>query len=176
MKGKFSLALMASFVLAAAVSAQTAKAPVFIPAADLKWASLDPTGAPGVMSADVWGDHTKGAFGGFTKFPAGFQAPLHTHTNELKIVVISGTFLQTPEGTPVVRLGPGSYLVQPAEPSFPRHPEERSDEGSRTRLATDAAAPGLPVAGSIPPAFRPALPTAGGLPSVVGSLSLGMTA
>jgi anti-sigma factor ChrR (cupin superfamily) len=65
------------------------------------------------MTVDVWGDHTKGAFGGFTKFPAGFQAPLHTHTNEAKIVVISGTFLQQPEGKPEVRLGPGSYVLQP---------------------------------------------------------------
>jgi len=106
--------LMASFALAAVVSAQTAKAPMFIPAADLKWAPLDATLAPGVMSADVWGDHTTGAFGGFTKFPAGFQTPVHTHTNEYKIVVVSGTFLQAPEGKPVVRLGPGSYLMQPA--------------------------------------------------------------
>ena len=114
MKGKYFLALMASFALAAVVSAQTAKAPIFIPAADLKWAPLDTTLAPGVMSADVWGDHTTGAFGGFTKFPAGFQTPVHTHTNEYKIVVVSGTFLQAPEGKPVVRLGPGSYLMQPA--------------------------------------------------------------
>jgi len=114
MKGKYVLALMASFALAAVVSAQTAKAPIFIPAADLKWAPLDAKLAPGVMSADVWGDHTTGAFGGFTKFPAGFQTPVHSHTNEYKIVVVSGTFLQAPEGKPVVRLGPGSYLMQPA--------------------------------------------------------------
>ena len=86
---------------------------VIVPAADLKWADLDPKGAPGVKSADVWGDHTKGGFGGFTKFPAGFTAPLHTHTNGMKIVVISGTFIHTPEGKPEVRLGPGSYLFQP---------------------------------------------------------------
>jgi anti-sigma factor ChrR (cupin superfamily) len=98
-----------------AKKASTSAAPkaVIMPAADLKWADLDPKGAPGVKSADVWGDHTKGAFGGFTKFPAGFTAPLHTHTNGMKIVVISGTFIHTPEGKPEVRLGPGSYLFQP---------------------------------------------------------------
>ena len=115
MRGRDALAFLGSFALAATVSAQaaTAKAPVFMPAADLKWAPLDPAGAPGVMIADVWGDHTKGAFGAFTKFPAGFKTPLHTHTNEYKIVVIKGTFLQTPEGKAEVRLGPGSYLLQP---------------------------------------------------------------
>jgi anti-sigma factor ChrR (cupin superfamily) len=125
MRGRNALAFVASFAVAAAVSAQgsgqtttkdapkTGKAAVIVPAADLKWTDLDPAGAPGVKSADVWGDHTKGAFGGFTKFPAGFVAPLHTHTNEMKIAVISGTFIHTPEGKAEVRLGPGSYLMQP---------------------------------------------------------------
>jgi quercetin dioxygenase-like cupin family protein len=84
-----------------------------MPAADLRWMDLDPTGAPGVKSVDLWGDHTKGAFGGLTKFPAGFTAPLHTHTNTMKIVVISGTFIHTPEGQPERRLTAGSYLLQP---------------------------------------------------------------
>ena len=98
MRGRYALAFLATFALAATVSAQAAKAPVFIPAADLKWAPLDPAGAPGVTIADVWGDHTKGAFGAFTKFPAGFKAPLHTHTSDFKIVIIKGTFIQAPEG------------------------------------------------------------------------------
>jgi anti-sigma factor ChrR (cupin superfamily) len=84
-----------------------------MPASDLKWADLDPKGAPGVKVADVWGDHAKGAFGAFIKFPAGFTAPLHTHTNDFKIVIVSGTFIQAPEGKLEFRLGPGSYLMQP---------------------------------------------------------------
>ena len=118
------LAFAAMFVAAAAVLAQKpgegkpkgaakAEAPVFMPAADLKWSDLDPKGAPGVKIADLWGDHTKGAYGALTKFPAGFVAPLHTHTHAMKIVTISGTFISTPEGKPEVRLGPGSYLMQP---------------------------------------------------------------
>jgi Domain of unknown function (DUF4437) len=113
MRARSILLLVASFVLAGTVLAHTAKGPVFKPAADLKWTDLDPTGAPGVKIADVWGNHAKGAFGAFFKFPAGFAAPLHTHTNTMKIVVISGTFIQDPERKPEVRLGPGSYLIQP---------------------------------------------------------------
>ena len=122
MKSRKILAFGLTFAAAAAILAQAAEkkmasnsggsAAVIVPAADLKWTDLDPAGAPGVKSADVWGDHTKGAFGGFTKFPAGFVAPLHTHTNAMKIAVISGTFIHTPEGKPEVRLGPGSYLMQ----------------------------------------------------------------
>jgi hypothetical protein len=87
--------------------------PVFIPAADLKWTDLDPKGAPGVKIADLWGDHTKGAFGGYIKLPAGFAAPLHTHTSAMKVVFLTGTYLQAPEGKAEVRLGPGSYMMQP---------------------------------------------------------------
>ena len=88
-------------------------APVFKSAADLKWTDLDPTGAPGVKVADLWGNHAKGAFGAYFKLPAGFTTPLHTHTHEMKVVFVSGTYLQAPEGKPEVRLGPGSYMLQP---------------------------------------------------------------
>ncbi len=87
--------------------------PVFMPAGDLKWTDLDPTGAPGVKVADLWGDHTKGAYGALFKLPAGFAAPLHTHTHAMKVVFLSGTYIQAPEGKAEVRLGPGSYMMQP---------------------------------------------------------------
>jgi anti-sigma factor ChrR (cupin superfamily) len=126
MKARNILAFAVSTLVAAAVLAQAAGeakaksapktaagAPIVMPAGDLKWTDLDPTGAPGVKIADAWGDHTKGAFGAFVKFPAGFATPLHTHTNAFKIVVVSGTFVQVPEGKPEFRLGPGSYMMQP---------------------------------------------------------------
>jgi hypothetical protein len=120
------LAFSISLILAAPVLAQPAgKAPVntvqkaapghpvFMPAGDLKWIDLDPNGAPGVKVADLWGDHAKGAFGAFIKLPAGFAVPLHTHTHDMKVVFLSGTYIQAPEGKAEVRLGPGSYMMQP---------------------------------------------------------------
>jgi hypothetical protein len=86
---------------------------VVMPAGDLKWADLDPTGAPGVKIADLWGDHAKGAFGAFLRLPAGFAVPLHTHTYDIKVVIVSGTYIQAPEGKPEFRIGPGSYFMQP---------------------------------------------------------------
>ncbi len=91
----------------------SARKPIVMPAGELKWTDLDPKGAPGVKVADLWGDHTKGAFGAFFKLPAGFAAPLHTHTHDIKVVFVSGTYIQQPEGKPEFRLGPGSYLMQP---------------------------------------------------------------
>jgi anti-sigma factor ChrR (cupin superfamily) len=83
------------------------------PAVDLTWTDLDPKGAPGVKVAKLWGDHTKGAFGAFFKLPAGFAVPLHTHTYDIKVVIVSGTYIQVPEGRPEFRIGPGSYFLQP---------------------------------------------------------------
>jgi Domain of unknown function (DUF4437) len=115
MRSKSFLMFAASFVLAAVVSAQApgGSAPIFKRSGDLIWVDLDPTGAPGVRISDVWGDHTKTGYGAFLEFPAGFLSPLHTHTDDIKIVVVSGTYTQAPEGKPTVRLGPGSYAFQP---------------------------------------------------------------
>ena len=118
MKARSMFSFAASSALAAAVLAQPsggakASSPIPIPAADLKWTDLDPAGAPGVKVADVWGDHTKGAFGAFFKLPAGFAVPLHKHAHPMKLVIVSGTYIQGPKGKPEFRLGPGSYLMQP---------------------------------------------------------------
>ncbi len=85
---------------------------VVMPANDVKWTDLGP-GAPGVKVADLWGNHANGAYGALFKLPAGFAAPLHTHTYDMKVVILSGTYIQAPEGRPEFRLGPGSYFMQP---------------------------------------------------------------
>ena len=117
----FSIALsLTAQVLAQPGQATASKAqkagpgqPIFMPAADLKWTDLDPKGAPGVKVADLWGNHATGAFGALLRLPAGFVAPLHTHTYDMKVVIVSGTYIQAPEGKPEFRLGPGSYFLQP---------------------------------------------------------------
>ena len=121
------LTIAAAVTLASAVLAQetgagkakpsakpaAARQPIFMAAENLKWTDLDPKGAPGVKVADLWGNHAKGAFGAYLKLPAGFAVPLHTHTYDMKVIFVSGTYIQAPEGKPEVRLGPGSYMMQP---------------------------------------------------------------
>ncbi|CAN5810594.1 hypothetical protein BH23GEM9_BH23GEM9_37690 [soil metagenome] len=87
--------------------------PVFIPPADLQWFDLDPQNAPGVRLATLWGDPASGDFGAYMLLPAGFNAPLHTHTHAMKVVIVSGTYIQEPDGGSVVHLGPGSFMMQP---------------------------------------------------------------
>lgn len=109
-----AVAAALTLVSSSAARAQTkSQTPVFEQTGDIQWKDLDPKGAPGVKIADLWGDHTKGAYGALLIFPAGFEAPLHTHTHAIHIVVISGTYIQTPDGKLANRMGPGTYVFQP---------------------------------------------------------------
>jgi quercetin dioxygenase-like cupin family protein len=121
-----TLGCLAASLVAAAVLAQgtgankpktthksSAKTPVIWPAGDLKWTNATDA-PPGVKQVTLWGDSTKGAFGGIYKFPPGFSAALHTHSHEVRIVTVSGTIIHGPEGKPEVRIPAGSYLLEPA--------------------------------------------------------------
>ena len=125
MRARYVLTIVITVALPVAVLAQgsgkTAAKPasksadsrlVVMPSSDIKWTDLDP-GAPGVKVSDLWGNHANGAFGALFKLPAGFTAPLHTHTHDIKVVIVSGTYIQAPEGKPEFRVGPGSFVFQP---------------------------------------------------------------
>jgi anti-sigma factor ChrR (cupin superfamily) len=116
MKAPSLLAVILSFTLPVTTLAQNpssaASRLVVMPAGELKWADLDP-GIPGSKVVDLWGSHTGSAFGALFRLPAGFAAPLHTHTHDMKVLILSGTYIQAPDGKPEFRLGPGSYFMQP---------------------------------------------------------------
>jgi len=84
------------------------KEQVIWPADKIMWEEVPNTG--GVKRAVLWGNPDNGASAVFYKFPAGTKFPLHYHTNAMKIVVLSGTLVYTPEGGSENKLGPGSYL------------------------------------------------------------------
>lgn len=83
-----------------------------IPADALKW--HDMTGnRSGVSVAEVKGEFQKGPWAGFVKAAAGNKG-LHTHSVEMKIVIVSGTFMYGPTAETEKPYGPGSYIVIPA--------------------------------------------------------------
>jgi len=88
------------------------KEAILWPAADIKWEEMK-GGPPGIMYANLWGDITKGAYGTLIKLPAGLDNPLHTHSSDVKGVVISGTFWIAPDGGEKKMFGPGSYFMVP---------------------------------------------------------------
>src|ERR1700736_6499079 len=63
----------------------------------------------GVSMAVLWGDPDKGAHGTFTKFAPGYDAGMHTHTNDVWVVVIKGAYLYKDEAGEK-RVGPGDFL------------------------------------------------------------------
>jgi anti-sigma factor ChrR (cupin superfamily) len=86
------LAIAIATALGTGFVAEAKQKKVVTAAADtLSWKEFNPQ-RPGAQVAEVSGDHTKGAWKGFLKHPAGNKAPLHTHSADVEIVVISGTF------------------------------------------------------------------------------------
>lgn len=115
------------------------------PAEAIKW---EPGPAQGTQVAKLWGDMAKGgAYGVFIKFDAGVMHPLHWHTQTLKIVVLSGTFVHQPEGGTETRLGPGSYLLQAGGR---KHVSGASKEGPCTFFMTSTGAFDMKVAEAKP--------------------------
>jgi mannose-6-phosphate isomerase-like protein (cupin superfamily) len=74
--------------------------------------SVSPSGTKGASMAPIWGDASAGAHGTFTKFVPGFDAGMHTHTNDVWIVGIKGAYLYKDENGEK-RVGPGDFLRVP---------------------------------------------------------------
>jgi mannose-6-phosphate isomerase-like protein (cupin superfamily) len=66
----------------------------------------------GTSMAPIWGDANMGAHATFTKFEPGFDAGMHTHTNDVWIVVIKGAYLYK-DDSGEKRVGPGDFLRVP---------------------------------------------------------------
>jgi uncharacterized RmlC-like cupin family protein len=92
-------------------SGQTPKAAA-VTADALAWQELSVKGS-GVMIATVSGDYTQDAWAGFVRFPAGSKSGVHTHSNDLKIVVVTGTFHYGSTPDTERNYGPGSYIFIP---------------------------------------------------------------
>ena len=97
-------------VEAGAGNKMTHKAPVLWPAGAIQWAE-DPD-MKGTYLAALWGDPKKGAYGTLEKWAAGTEVKLHTHSHDVKGVIVSGTLTLTLDGK-TTELGPGSYLFMP---------------------------------------------------------------
>lgn len=107
------IAIAAALSLTSAAGSDEMHKAAAITADSLTWQELSAKGA-GVMIATVSGDYTQSAWAGFIRFPAGSKSGVHTHSSDLKMVVVSGTFHygNTPETEK--SYGLGSYVFIPA--------------------------------------------------------------
>ncbi len=86
--------------------------PLMVSYADLKWSELP--GRKGMQYAVIAGDPTKGAYTQVRKVTAGTNGGLHSHSNEIKNVVISGVWYTGVDSAAAKDFGPGSVIVMPA--------------------------------------------------------------
>ena len=115
------------FVLLAAVSLSTALGgdkrdksaaatkssgtPLMVSFADLKWTELPER--KGMQFAVLSGDPKTGEYTQVRKVPAGTDNPLHSHSSELKNVIISGVWYTGADAASAKNFGPGSVVVMP---------------------------------------------------------------
>jgi anti-sigma factor ChrR (cupin superfamily) len=66
--------------------------------------------APGVQMIPIRGDMKTGPYAVFIKFSPGSDHGWHTHTNDISILVVSGSYLYKDESGMDKRVGPGEYF------------------------------------------------------------------
>ena len=67
---------------------------------------------PGAAYAVAWGE-PNGGHGGFTRVKVGYKVPMHSHTFDVRMVVVSGALIFGDSGGAEARLEPGSYCFVP---------------------------------------------------------------
>ena len=111
-KSLIVFAVTASTIIAAFVGvaqAQKAKKVVYVSS---EKASYKEMAGSGPSMHVLRGDPDKGAHATFTKFDPGYDAGMHTHTNDVSCVVIKGAYLYKDEAGEK-RVGPGEYIFIP---------------------------------------------------------------
>lgn len=83
---------------------------IFVSADEAKFKEV----VKGVSRAVLWGNPDKGPYGGFTKFVPGFDAGMHTHTNDVWLAVIKGAYLYK-DSDGEKRVNPGSFIRIPGK-------------------------------------------------------------
>jgi quercetin dioxygenase-like cupin family protein len=114
--------VLAAVSLAAVVSAQemptgtatkqSVKSPLMMSLADLKWTALPER--KGMQFAVLSGDPARGEYTQMRKVPAGTDNPLHSHSSEIKNVIISGVWYTGADAAAAKDFGPGSIIIMPA--------------------------------------------------------------
>ena len=85
--------------------------PMMVSLAEMKWTALPER--PGMQFAVLSGDPKTGAYTQMRKVPAGTDNALHSHSNELKNVIISGVWYTGTDAATAKDFGPGSVVLMP---------------------------------------------------------------
>jgi quercetin dioxygenase-like cupin family protein len=84
---------------------------------DRQWHPVDPSNPGSPTITALWGDPASGRYGALMRVPAGFESPLHRHSSDERVVVISGSSVHWVQGesreTATV-LRAGDFMMMPA--------------------------------------------------------------
>jgi quercetin dioxygenase-like cupin family protein len=94
-----------------AATKDTTTTPMMVSLADMKWTELPER--KGMQFSILSGDPKTGAYTQMRKVPAGTDNPLHSHSSELKNVIISGVWYTGTDAASAKDFGPGSVVVMP---------------------------------------------------------------
>ena len=113
MKKSLMVSVVAAITIAAALvgvaQAQKDKKVIYVSSGQ---ATYKPSPMGGISQEVLVGDPEKGAHATFTKFDPGYDAGMHSHTNDVSLVVIKGAYLYKDEAGEK-RVGPGEFLFIP---------------------------------------------------------------
>lgn len=90
---------------------QESTTPFMVSPTDLKWVELPER--KGMQFAILSGDPKTGPYTEMRKVPAGTNNALHSHSSEIKNVIISGVWYTGPDAAAAKDFGPGSVVVMP---------------------------------------------------------------
>lgn len=102
----------ASSVRKAGVELRQDSTLVMLAPSEIKWV---PGSRPDISSAPLWGDRAKGPSGRFSRYDGGVHLALHYHTNELRGLIMSGTWIIHVAGSAAKELPAGSYFSVPGK-------------------------------------------------------------
>lgn len=103
------LSMVGAAVMTCSVGIAAAEEPVLVESAKADFKEV----VPGVKKKVLWGNHDAGPYGAFTKFEPGATNPLHSHSSDLRIVVLQGAYIYKPRTGKERRVGAGSFLSVP---------------------------------------------------------------
>jgi hypothetical protein len=106
---KKSFAILAAMSLS--MAALAGDAPMMMSLTDMKWTELPER--KGMQFALLSGDPKTSAYTQMRKVPAGTDNPLHSHSSELKNVIISGVWYTGTDAASARDFGPGSIVMMP---------------------------------------------------------------
>ncbi len=87
--------------------------PFMVSLTDLKWVELPER--KGMQFAILSGDPKTGPYTQMRKVRAGTDNGLHSHSSEIKNVIISGVWYTGPDAASAKDFGPGSVIVMPGD-------------------------------------------------------------